>query len=378
LFISLVDSDWKQLYEQVAAHEAAGVNEDGTHKKIKCTAHTTLASAAFSSAARARLAQEHGLNLSGGKHALQFIAGRSSSTEVLTLLRELGLPFTASVACGSADAGLMNQLIWLQFEQHCPLTTDVADYAATKGDISMLQYLRQHGVAFSVDTTYNAAAEAHMDALQYLLSEGCPWDCEVTEVAAAQGHLKVLQWLLMHDCPCDMYRIMAYAAMSGSYEIVQFVRSIGAAINSDALRGAAWNGHLALCKQLCADQCPLDSSFFSSAAERGHVHVLHWLHENECPVDQYEASTAAACGGSVAVLEYLSEHRLIELSAHRLTDMLNAAGANQQLAAAQWCKQRGAAWPDRLMYDGVSWTGAALAWARAQGCTARTTEYATE
>jgi hypothetical protein len=54
--------------------------------------------------------------------------------------------------------------------------------------------------------------------------------------------------------------------------------------------------------------------------------------------------------------------------------MLNIAGAYQQLAAAQWCRQRGAAWPEVLQWydkeqDDQVWTGATLEWARAEGCT---------
>jgi Ankyrin repeats (3 copies) len=378
LFTALVNSEWKQLYERVVSHEAEGVNEDGTLKKVKCNLKTTLASAAFFSTARARFAHEYGLNLAGGKHALQCIAGRSGSTNVLTLLRELGLPFTASVACGAADARSMSKLIWLQFVQNCPLTTDVADYASTRGDIAMLQYLKHHGVHFSVDTSYNAAASADIETLQYLLSEDCPWDEEVTAAAASQGHLTALQWLIEHGCPCDKDAIVAYAAMSGSYEVVQYLRSIGAAFTSDALRGAAWKGHLELCKQLYAEQCPLAAAACSAAAEQGHLHVLQWLLDNDCPVNSYDISVNAAYGGSISSVNYLVEQGVVELSARWLTDMLNAAGAQEHLAAAQWCRQKGAVWPTVLMYDKVSWTAATLAWARAEGCTARTTEYETE
>eukprot|EP00953_Heterococcus_sp_UTEX-ZZ885_P042253 21482-Heterococcus_DN1.PRE.3 len=68
-----------------------------------------------------------------------------------------------------------------------------------------------------------------------------------------------------------------------------------------------------------------------------------------------------------------------DISADVLSSMLNAAGAHDNLAAAKWLRQQGAEWPDVIRYfyvnsfDGYTeWSGEALAWARAEGCTSPT------
>jgi hypothetical protein len=64
-----------------------------------------------------------------------------------------------------------------------------------------------------------------------------------------------------------------------------------------------------------------------------------------------------------------------------LTRMLNVAGANGHLAAAQWLHAQGAAWPAILYYESAEdntreyWSGETLAWARQQGCDAPTEPY---
>jgi hypothetical protein len=87
----------------------------------------------------------------------------------------------------------------------------------------------------------------------------------------------------------------------------------------------------------------------------------------------------AAFGGSVAVLQYLLEQQQQQQqqqqrapSAQQLTLMLNAAGANDQLAAARLLRDRGAEWPAvlKLRIGGTNkhWAGTTLEWARQQGC----------
>eukprot|EP00953_Heterococcus_sp_UTEX-ZZ885_P002701 1976-Heterococcus_DN1.PRE.2 len=56
-------------------------------------------------------------------------------------------------------------------------------------------------------------------------------------------------------------------------------------------------------------------------------------------------------------------------STELLTDMLSCAGKWDKLAAAQWLRQQGAEWPDRVRTGRRKWTGAVLQWAIAEGCT---------
>jgi hypothetical protein len=320
LFIALVNSEWKLWYESLDTCKVDGIDEEGQFVKLKCDLRTTLASAAFGSASRAQLAHECGLKLAEGTFPLQYVAGRTGDREALTVLRELHLPFTAAVACGVAATGQLNLMRWLHTAQSCPLTSDVADCAAGSGSIELLDYLKSEHCAFSEDTAYNAAGLGQIAVLDYLQKEGCPWDVDVTAVAARGRHIAALKWLREHGCPFEMDTIAYDAAEGGSIQVLQYLVGQGAALDVEA------NG-----AQL-------------------------WL--------------AAALGGSIEILNYLVQ-RGLEPDEHTLTAMLNVAGASEQLAAAQWCRQRGAKWPPWLMFD-VPWEGATLAWVRAEGCTAST------
>eukprot|EP00953_Heterococcus_sp_UTEX-ZZ885_P010059 5878-Heterococcus_DN1.PRE.2 len=117
------------------------------------------------------------------------------------------------------------------------------------------------------------------------------------------------------------------------------------------------------------------------AAETNQLHALRWLREHGCPCDYIYACMFAAHGGSVSVMAYMLEEQQqqqeIGLDAAARTAflavMLRAAGANGKLAAAQWLRAQGAAWPARLQYTfnhkQQQWSGAVLEWARSEGCT---------
>jgi hypothetical protein len=377
LFIALVSHQWKQLYEKVADCTVKGVDDDTAAGFVEftCTSTTTLASAAFASTQRVRLAHECGLNLKEGTFSLQFIAGKYGDKKVLALLRELQLPFTSSVVCGAAAAptGSLAKVKWLHKEHRCELTSDVADYAAGSGNLAVLKYLHSEECEFGLDATYNAAAAGHIHVLEHL-QHCCPWNAEACNAAAAGGHLAALRFLREHQCPWDTEEIAVHAAESDSIPLMQYVVQQGAVLTAAVALTAVQYGHLALCKHLVAISAPVNVQACSSAARSGSAELLRLLHRASSPwdaEDTQEVCRVAAKGGSVDILNYLVNEAEVELDADILMVMLNVAGAYEQLAAAQWCRQRGAEWPSMLRFFSP-WEGATLAWARAEGCNAPT------
>jgi hypothetical protein len=126
-----------------------------------------------------------------------------------------------------------------------------------------------------------------------------------------------------------------------------------------------------MCAYLHAEGCPWSHMVCAMAASRGHAETLQWLTERGCPVHADLVCSKAAESGSVEVMLYLQQRGFLATAAV-LTSMLNAAGAHNKLLAAQWLKQQGANWPPVLKHCGTSWSGDALTWARAQGCTSPT------
>jgi hypothetical protein len=102
------------------------------------------------------------------------------------------------------------------------------------------------------------------------------------------------------------------------------------------------------------------------AAAEGDADLLRCLIESGCSFDLHELIAAAAQGGSVEALAYLQQEGLLA-SAYMLSSMLDTAGRYDKLAAAQWLRARGAAWPTAFRKG--PWSTEVLAWARAEGCT---------
>jgi hypothetical protein len=98
------------------------------------------------------------------------------------------------------------------------------------------------------------------------------------------------------------------------------------------------------------------------------VDILHWLREQGCPCNPEAVRCLAAADDDLDLVLYIAEVQPAA-SAAQLTQMLNVAGANGSLETAEWLRQQGAGWPAVLRYRARSWRGAALQWARAEGCT---------
>jgi hypothetical protein len=130
--------------------------------------------------------------------------------------------------------------------------------------------------------------------------------------------------------------------------------------------------------------CPMGERAVNAAASADQVPALRWLHQHFPAFCLKAAWTSAAAHGSIEAMAYLLPHieqsqfdslfsaRMDLKPTRALTAMLNIAGCNHQLAAAKWLRQQGAAWPTVLCHNFKEWSGAALAWAREEGCTSLT------
>jgi hypothetical protein len=250
--------------------------------------------------------------------------------------------------------------------------------AAFGGCTDIIAYLKQRGMTMTADLLWIAALNGHWSAVQYLHNEGLEWTSNVCSTAASSGHLSLLQQLRQHGCPWKAYEIADDAASSGSIPLLQWLKEQGIVFTELTIDSAAYGGHIAACESLrFTEQCPWNNHACMSAAERDQLDTLQWLREHGCPCDNVLVCIAAAHGGSVGVMAYMLEQQqqLVggAVNTVLLTLMLRAAGANEQLVAAQWLRQQGAEWPDVLQhrydFELRRWSGAVLEWARAEGCT---------
>eukprot|EP00953_Heterococcus_sp_UTEX-ZZ885_P023698 13014-Heterococcus_DN1.PRE.1 len=334
----------------------------------------TVFKAAVASAAVIKLACDCGLRVDSSR--LQFIAGRWGDIATLTAAFEYAMPQSPYVCDGAARGGCLAELKWLVRDQGFQVHDIYGVSAAESGSVPVLDFLKQCGISFTVDTAYSAAAAGHQHTIQYLHAEACPIDQSVYFAAARPGHVHVLQSLRELDCAWDSAQLCRQAASNGYVPVLQWAKQQGAVFTEDTMHCAAAQGHTAVCEYLLAEQCPCSETACIAAALRCQLDTLQLLIEHGCPFAADTLYAMAARGGHVSVLNYLQK---IGLTASSLALMgsLIIAGSLSHLAAAQWLRAQGVEWPlilsmpveDSESNEMKLWEGAVLEWARAEGCT---------
>src|SRR5207302_593118 len=73
-------------------------------------------------------------------------------------------------------------------------------WAASNGNLKMLQWLREKGCPWDASTCSYAAQGGHLEVLQWARDQGCPWDASICAYAANAGHLEILRLLREYGC----------------------------------------------------------------------------------------------------------------------------------------------------------------------------------
>jgi hypothetical protein len=198
---------------------------------------------------------------------------------------------------------------------------------------------------------------------------GMPLSTDMLDGAACSGKLSTVIWLHKeHNCELnDIHETSRWCAGEGHVDVLRWLKQQGAEFNEGTMLSAAMYGQQATCAYLLSEGCSWHVNAVYAAAIMKHWDTVRWLHEHDYPWDFDQTCVTAAERGSIKRMTYMLQQD--DASAAVLSKMLNAAGASSYLAAAQWLRfQRGAAWPQVLRFNGTSWSGDTLEWARAEGC----------
>jgi hypothetical protein len=391
-FISAVSKLWKDLYRTVdddptAADRYYGIGY-GSSYEFTCVPQMTLYSSLWASPSRMVLAHSTGLGFLAGS-SNEYSAGWHADHTTLVAAQALGLQFSPHVLAGAVRAGDVAKAKWLHTEQHCELGEhETLCCAAVKsGSIAMLDWLKQLGFAFTEETSEVAAENRQLPVLQYLHAEGCQLSPRICLAAAHNCDLEMLKWAHEHGCSlragaCVREDMSEAAAKTGNIEIMTWlIEQPDFQLSARAMAAAAENNDRAMCEVLHAHQCPWDEESCQNAARCGiskygnpNLDLLHWFRQHGCPWSIGDVAYLAAHSNSVALLEYMQQDGVV-FTTRQLTGLLSVAGGCSSLTLAKWLRQQGAEWPAVLrvigMYDELDqWPDIAVAWARAEGCTA--------
>jgi len=157
------------------------------------------------------------------------------------------------------------------------------EYAVGLGYLSTLKHLHQHHcLVLSKVLPREAAKKGQLEVLQWLRENGCPRDLGTCWCAAQGGHLEVLQWARAKSCPWDE-DTCNWAAKGGHLEILQWARANGCPWNQTTCWTAAMHGHLEVLRCARANDCPWGSLTCIDAKKLGHIELLNWAIANGCP-----------------------------------------------------------------------------------------------
>lgn len=108
----------------------------------------------------------------------------------------------ASFLLGSAEWVIYDP----SFEQAASRHGGMACLAAKVGNFEGLRaVLNVHGIndqspESALQLTRYAALRGNLEVLLWLRAQGCPWDSQTTLAAAEGGHLEILQWVKTKGC----------------------------------------------------------------------------------------------------------------------------------------------------------------------------------
>jgi hypothetical protein len=375
--LALVSRAWRESCQRVPELIMPGRNEDIRQITFTCIPRMTLLSAAVASAPLLQLACELGLSLDDerARHAV----GLHSDMDALAQAHEFGVPCTRWLAHGVGMSGSLEKLEWVAATAGgFGAFNDICDAAASSGNVAMLTYLKEKGAPCpTAMTTFVAAHHGHTHVLEYLHAEGCAWDENACFIAAFGGHFETLLRMRALGCPWNASELSSAAAANCKLPLLQLFKAQGVAVTEETMRRAAANGHTAVCDYLLAQQCPCNATACFAAAQHCELDTLKWLLEHGCPYEANALWGIAAEMGHTSVLTYLQQISVLTSSPDALAFVLFVAGACSQLAAAQWLRAHGAAWPPKLSIrtaggqpgERTRWTEPMIEWARAEGCT---------
>jgi hypothetical protein len=168
-----------------------------------------------------------------------------------------------------------------------------------------------------------------------------PLSNTLVNAAALSGRLHILQHLLTEpECPGLTTMINYQAARSGSISMLDWLRA-QSWCTFDALTcaGAALGAHLAALQHLNSIGCNWNDKILCYAACGGSIAVVDWLLQQQGVGLTAEAMVAAADGGHTAVCKHLRS-----IGCEWNTDACSQAAAGGHIELLTWLREHGCPW----------------------------------
>lgn len=183
------------------------------------------------------------------------------------------------------------------------LYTTMYVYAAQKGQLQFLKFLKSRSLTWHRNTLAKAAAYGDLECMKWLEDNGCPWSTGTFLQAVCCGKIENLQWLKDRHCPVD-YKLFETAVRHGKIEVLDWLtdnKCQGTFIGSIAAR---YNRPHVLEWLQLHNHCFYETTF-ETAVLWGHIDSMKWLKENNCPYNYEKLMKVAKYSNNESVVEWI-------------------------------------------------------------------------
>ena len=158
-----------------------------------------------------------------------------------------------------AETNKLELLKWAREEKQCEWDYGTIYAAASQGNLEILKYCVANECPINEDACAFAADRGHLECLKYLREEvKAPWDFRTANRAAANGHLHTLEYLVERKFDNYIEKPCEYAATLGHLDCLKYLHETAKA--------------------------PCDSRAVRKARENGSDECFHYLLDNNCPL----------------------------------------------------------------------------------------------
>jgi hypothetical protein len=195
--------------------------------------------------------------------------------------------------------------------------TQIYLFLIANGHLKLLQWSHSQKPLNEISIYYDicnyATSYGHFEILKWArsLEPPSPWDSLTCYFAAGRGDLKMLQWLRTHGCEINVSNCDESAIHRGQLEVLQWLHPLGPPTTwtSSACSSIARYGHLEILKWARSGETPTpwDKWTCINAAMNGHLEILKWARSMEAPWDLILVCMYAEKNGHLEVLKWARE-----------------------------------------------------------------------
>jgi len=211
---------------------------------------------------------------------------------------------------GAARMGRIDILTHLR-DSGIPITDFAADAAVGAGKINVLDWLENLGVVPSILVATSAARENRTESLDWLLNRGYYMDESTLNAAVGNNAKEATAWLLAHGIVPVTIIAVVTAATNGNTEILDLLTNVGAEVDDKTLRQAVYEDHLHVLEWAERKEIPIGRDVADIALYRKNYHILDWLYQRGITPNPGNVSTVVS-RDDLDIIRWLLDHKLVD------------------------------------------------------------------